>query len=177
MWIFGYASLIWKPEPGAVESRPGYIRGWQRRFAQSSWDHRGTPEDPGRVATLVPAEGEHVWGVAYRIEEGDAQALLERLDHREKAGYERQFVAVYDNPSDPVPKIDEALLYIGTAASAEFIPDEPLTQTAETIASSQGPSGSNAEYLLNLEEALRSAGQSDAHVFELAAHVRRLLRQ
>nr|ODO00515.1 hypothetical protein L204_02509 [Cryptococcus depauperatus CBS 7855] len=84
-WIFGYGSLIFKPPPHTVEQQPGYVKGVVRRFAQSSNDHRGTPESPGRVVTVVESRDWHelegiqlnegevlqedcVWGIAYRID-------------------------------------------------------------------------------------------------------------
>ncbi|CAD6588631.1 MAG: hypothetical protein CYPHOPRED_004470, partial [Cyphobasidiales sp. Tagirdzhanova-0007] len=86
--IFGYGSLIWKPPPHAIERIPGYIKGFSRRFAQSSSDHRGTPESPGRVVTLVSArdwhelehaddlpDGDLVWGVVYKIDPTYAQVV------------------------------------------------------------------------------------------------------
>lgn len=53
MWIIGYGSLIFKPPPLYSFKVTGYLEGYIRRFWQSSSDHRGTPEAPGRVVTLV----------------------------------------------------------------------------------------------------------------------------
>jgi len=51
--LFGYGSLLWKPEPEFSNPRPCRALGVARRFWQLSDDHRGTPEHPGRVCALV----------------------------------------------------------------------------------------------------------------------------
>lgn len=122
IWIIGYGSLIFKPPPLYAFRVTGTLNGYIRRFWQSSSDHRGTPQSPGRVATLVSLndvvenvpfhkhilsfelankdvvlgllkeEDLTVWGVAYYIEPKNVDAVKEYLDVREQDGYSTHLV-------------------------------------------------------------------------------------
>lgn len=164
-WIFGYGSLVWRPAFPYAERRPAWIRGWTRRFWQGSTDHRGVPEAPGRVVTLVPDEQGHCWGMAYQVEAHQLDTVLEGLDHREKGGYERQVAPLRfaDDAEGP-----EALLYVATPENANYLGPAPLPHIARQVRHSVGPSGPNTEYVLRLADALRAMGADDAHVFQLA---------
>ena len=166
LWLFGYGSLIYKAGFDYLERRPASITGWVRRFWQGSHDHRGTPDAPGRVAALVRAPGETCLGMAYRV----TPAIFEHLDHREKNGYLR--FATEMTFADGTT--DEGLVYIATEDNAAFAGPAPVAEIARRIAASQGPSGPNRDYLLNLAAALRELGATDAHVFALEAELRAL---
>ncbi|MGM0577279.1 MAG: gamma-glutamylcyclotransferase [Myxococcota bacterium] len=169
MWIFGYGSLIWRPDFEFVERREGYIRGWKRRFWQGSPDHRGVVGAPGRVVTLLPDPEARCWGIAYRIAGAEADRILEALDARERAGYERHEVRVHGR--DPEARIARALVYVATERNPNFLGPSRAEVMAAHIVRSRGRSGTNSEYLLKLAEALRRMGVRDPHVEELEALV------
>src|ERR1700712_2761733 len=81
LWVFGYASLIWRPEFESDEARPAVVHGWHRALEMRSRVNRGTPECPGLVFALVP--GGSCRGMAYRVARPRAPAELERLWARE----------------------------------------------------------------------------------------------
>lgn len=166
MWIFGYGSLVWRPAFAYTERRPAFIRGYMRRFWQASPDHRGTPHSPGRVVTLVADPAAEVWGMAYQLAADTIDEVLDALDYREKAGYERHTVELFATDDHSV--FAEGLIYIAGPDNPNFVGERPLTEIAGVARTSHGPSGPNAEYVLRLHEALVDMGASDDHVAELA---------
>ncbi|KXS37521.1 MULTISPECIES: gamma-glutamylcyclotransferase [Modicisalibacter] len=168
VWLFGYGSLIWKAGFPYRERRPASIRGWTRRFWQASHDHRGTPEAPGRVATLVAEAGAVCHGMAYRI----TPDVFAPLDVREKNGYLRVITELTFADGGQ----DTGVVYIAGEDNAAFAGPAPESEIARRIAASHGPSGANRDYLLKLAEALRELGVDDPHVFTLERELLALLR-
>ena len=54
LWVFGYASLIWRPDFAAAERRGATVHGFHRAFRMRSRINRGTPDTPGLVFALLP---------------------------------------------------------------------------------------------------------------------------
>ena len=175
IWVFGYGSLIWRPDLPFVERRAARITGWARRFWQASWDHRGTPESPGRVVTLVESPNAILWGAAYALPDDDWPEVLPRLEHREQAGYRllelTAGLAAGERAGEVVADVP-AFVFVGGADRPEFIGPEPLEATAAIVRRSRGPSGDNREYVLALERALAELDVRDPDVEALAALVR-----
>ena len=164
LWIFGYGSLVWRPDFPHVERRAGWIADYARRFWQGSTDHRGVPGAPGRVVTLVAEPGTRCWGVAYRVASCDRGAVLAGLDRREQGGFERREVPVHVEAGSP----RAALVYIAGPANPNYLGPAPLEAIARQVRGSRGPSGENAEYVLRLAAALDEIGAEDSHVAALA---------
>lgn len=164
IWLFGYGSLIYKTGFPFMQRRAARIRGWERRFWQGSHDHRGTPDHPGRVATLIRQADAECVGMAYRV----APATFEQLDVREKNGYLRFTTPlIFDDGSSA-----EGLVYIATEDNAAWLGPAQESMIARHIARSAGMSGPNSEYLLKLAQSLRQLGARDAHVFALEEQLR-----
>ena len=163
VWVFGYGSLVWRPDIAFRDRRVARVRGWTRRFWQGSHDHRGEPHAPGRVVTLVPDPEESCEGVAYFVDESVAEATFAGLDHREKNGYERHDVRLEFRDGDT----SGGVVYIAPAGNHAWLGPSPEHEMVEQIRRSAGPSGANMEYLRELAAALRELGIDDPHVFGL----------
>lgn len=165
VWLFGYGSLIYKVDFPYLERQPASVRGWVRRLWQGSHDHRGTPAQPGRVATLVAEADAVCVGMAYRVE----PATFVGLDAREKNGYLRQEVAL--TLADG--RAATGIAYIAPPNNAAWLGPADDADIARQVAAAAGPSGRNRDYVLRLADALRELGAADAHVFAVAALLQR----
>ena len=163
VWLFGYGSLIFKPDFPFLEKRAAFIRGWTRRFWQGSHDHRGTETAPGRVVTLVPDPDAVCHGMAFLVTPEE----FAHLDHREKNGYLRLAIVIsFDDGSST-----EGLVYIAASDNAAFLGAAPEAAIAAQIATATGPSGPNRDYLLALAQAFRAMGKPDEHVFAIERYL------
>ena len=156
-WVFGYGSLIYKVDFPFKSREEAVLHGWSRRFWQGSHDHRGTPESPGRVVTLIPDSTAICRGVIYLVEED----VFQHLDHREKNGYRRHESSFFLPGRQQTV---EGTVYVADESNPAFLGPDSDEAIAQHIARSHGPSGSNAEYLLKLAVALRDLGEDDPHV-------------
>ncbi|MEM9177959.1 MAG: gamma-glutamylcyclotransferase [Myxococcota bacterium] len=180
-WIFGYGSLVWRPAFPHHARSTAYIEGFARRFWQGSTDHRGVPENPGRVVTLLPDDAvaaieasfapSRCWGTAYAVPVDDPDGVLDGLDHRERGGYDRVELEVVlcDEEGCEGRRSVRGLVYVAGPENENFLGPAPIDVIAEQIAGAVGPSGENPEYVFELARSLRGMGADDAHVFALEA--------
>ena len=150
VWLFGYGSLIFKVDFPYLQSRPASIQGWSRRFWQGSHDHRGTEKNPGRVVTLIEDSNAICGGIAYLVD----ASVFSQLDVREKNGYLRITTEMTFNDGS----VDNGLVYIATRDNEAWLGEASEYDIARQICSSEGSSGPNRDYLMELAQALRELG-------------------
>lgn len=119
---------------------------------------------------------EKVWGTAYRIEAARVAEVAAYLDIREINGYTIHYTPFHpaDGASGSGSGPIRTLVYIGTPENDQFVGPQDPQALAEHIQRSEGPSGLNRDYLLELEKALAelSPESGDAHVTDLADRLR-----
>lgn len=179
LWVFGYASLLWKAGFQYDERIVGFIKGYRRAFHLACFEHRGTPEFPARVATLEPDEKVTCWGAAYCIRDADAaNRAMEYLKLRESEYDLIEALEFFTEGSPNKPVISEVLVFMSTGSSSKYyLGAAPKEAMAMQIATARGPSGPNCDYLFRLVEALRDIGHEDGDVLELANAVRRIQKE
>src|SRR5690606_22747116 len=107
-----------------------YVDGFARRFWQASTDHRGLPEKPGRVVTLMPDASSRCWGVSYRIATNERSRVLAALLQREQGGYSLQQVVCVAKDRAHTGTF-EAVAFVGTSGHPLFAGESTLTEVAE----------------------------------------------
>ncbi|XP_026668529.1 putative glutathione-specific gamma-glutamylcyclotransferase 2 [Ceratina calcarata] len=175
LWVFGYGSLCWHPGFEYRKSALGYVKGFSRKFWQGNTTHRGTPEKPGRVATLVEERESIVYGRAFQVQDSTALPYLERREGT-LGGYTTTISTFYSREG---VRNFPVIIYIATNKSEHWLGDAPLHSIAMQIAESSGPSGHNVEYLLRLAEFMHRylPEAHDEHLFTLELLVRSRIKE
>ncbi|XP_067099234.1 glutathione-specific gamma-glutamylcyclotransferase 1-like [Osmerus mordax] len=177
LWIFGYGSLVWKPDFKFMRSKVGYIKGYKRRFWHGDNFHRGDKDMPGRVVTLVEDNDACTWGVAYEVTDSQVEEGLQYLHVREAVlgGYVTKMVEF--SPREKGQGKILALVYLATSDNPIYLGPATPSEIAAQIATSRGNTGHNIEYLLRLAEFMRLCCPEveDDHLFSIEAAALALL--
>jgi cation transport protein ChaC len=168
LWVFGYASLIWRPEFEFAERRMAVVHGFHRALEMRSRVNRGTPECPGLVFALVG--GGSCRGVVFRIAREHAERELERLWLREMP------TGVYDprwlrcrSLVDGAPHEVHALAFTLDRRSASYTGPIEDAQMLDILRQACGRYGRTLDYLLDTAKSLRECCIRDREIERLVA--------
>ena len=163
IWLFAYGSIMWNPGFAYAECAPALLHGWHRAFCIYSYRYRGTPEKPGLVLGLD--RGGSCRGVAFRLPEAEASAILVQCDERELVTgvYLRRLVTI---------RIGDRRLscwtYVTDRAHKQYAGKLSEAEKTRLIAQGVSPSGaSNVEYLKNTLSHLAELGIHDPYLRRL----------
>ncbi len=141
LWLFGYGSLIWRPDFDFAERQPAKVHGWHRALKMWSRVNRGTLQNPGLVFGLL--SGGSCRGMVFRVRAAEALETLGKLWVREMP------TGVYDprwldcaTPRGPV----RALAFTLSRHSPNFTGDLSEARYREIFASAAGRYGSSRDY-------------------------------
>ncbi|XP_060552457.1 putative glutathione-specific gamma-glutamylcyclotransferase 2 [Ruditapes philippinarum] len=173
--VFGYGSLLWKPDFQYEKVETGWIDGFKRRFWQGNVTHRGTVDNIGRVATLIQSKKHRVWGVMFEVSNHeDKVKALNGLTNREVTlgGYDVIETTFYprDNGMKPCPVI----FFMATPQNEHYLGKASMDTMAMQIVNAVGPCGPNIDYVTKMADFIREniPEDKDEHLFKLDKLVR-----
>ncbi len=165
LWVFGYASLIWRPDFEVAEQRAAKVHGWHRALKMWSRVNRGTPEVPGLVFALLTGGSCH--GMALRVRRRDAEEVLQKLWLREMV------TGVYDprwlhcqTARGPV----KALAFTLSRKSRNFTGELHHTHYRKIFSTAEGRYGTTLDYARQTLDSLHAQGIHDNALRKLLRH-------
>lgn len=168
-WVFGYASLIWKPGFDYVRREPALLRGAHRQLCLYSHRYRGTPETPGLVMGLE--QGGTCRGVAFEVAPEKWDAVYAYLVEREARGdaYRESWRSVELGSGEKV----KALAFMVNRKAPNYAGRLPREELLRFVRQGTGTMGHNAEYVIETARHLSELGFSDELLDWLSAELRR----
>ena len=167
LWVFGYASLIWRPDFEYVERRAARVHGWHRALKMWSRINRGSPEFPGLVFCLLA--GGSCRGMAFRIKRERGDAVLAQLWQREMPipVYAPRWLPCHTS-ADSV----KALAFTLPRASPSHTGELSVQQYQRIFSRAKGRYGTTHDYAQATAEGLRAVGITDHRLERLIAAAR-----
>src|SRR5215471_3307259 len=147
LWVFGYGSLMWRPDFVYLERVPARLIGLHRALCVYSFVHRGTPEKPGLVLGLD--RGGACRGIAYRVAAANRDAIVAYLRERE------QVTSVYLETwrritlATTPPRDVTALVFLVDRSHPQYAGRLDLERQIHLVRQGHGRSGANRDYVLS----------------------------
>ncbi|MCW5255031.1 gamma-glutamylcyclotransferase [Verminephrobacter aporrectodeae subsp. tuberculatae] len=167
LWVFGYGSLIWRPDFDYAERRAAKVHGWHRALKMWSRVNRGTPQCPGLVFGML--SGGSCRGMVFRVDRRDGRQVMIDLWQREMV------TAVYDprwlscqTLHGPV----RALAFTLSRKSPQHAGELPDHEYRRIFEQACGRFGSTRAYAQTTFDALRKHGIHDRALARLIALTR-----
>lgn len=162
LWVFAYASLVWRPEFEAAEQRIAKVHGYHRCLNMYSRVNRGTPERPGLVFALMP--GGSCTGLVLRLPHHQVEATMPTLWAREMPNpvYDPQWLRA-ETAQGPVP----ALAFTLSRRSPNHTGPLSDEQYRDIFEHARGRYGSTLDYARQTLHGLRAHGIEDRSLARL----------
>ena len=166
LWVFGYASLIWRPEFKFSEQRPARVHGYHRTLKMWSCLNRGTPECPGLVFALM--SGGSCRGMAYCIARDQVESVLPALWEREMPNgvYDPKWLRCH-TPQGPLM----AMAFTLSRQSPQYTGHLPDAIYTQIFAEARGRFGLTRDYVQLTHDKLQALGMPDAALARLLKHI------
>lgn len=162
-WVFGYGSLMWRPNFEYLEAQPALVRGYHRALCVYSTQYRGTTECPGLVLGLD--RGGACKGRAFLVAAENQERVMAYLHRREMN------TKVY-NPRYLRATLEDG----GQVAAYSFVVERNHWQytgklnakrSAELVLQGCGQRGTALEYLRNTVSHLDELGIGDGPLHQV----------
>jgi len=166
LWVFGYGSLMWRPDFEFLERVEARLVGLHRALCVFSFVHRGTPERPGLVLGLD--RGGACRGIAYRVAASARTKTIDYLRARE------QVTSVYIETMRRIELEDEArrqvraLCYTVDRGHVQYAGRLTLAEQLHYVRQGHGRSGADRDYVLETVRALEALGYRETELHLLA---------
>jgi len=165
LWVFGYGSLMWRPDFPHLELRDARLYGFHRAPCIYSFHHRGTEQNPGLVMGLD--NGGSCKGRALRVAAKDAAGVLDYLNEREMIS------GVYAPSLHPVHlgdgKVVTALCFAAVHDHVQYAGRLDFDSQVALVRKGVGPSGKCIDYFSATVEHLDELGIPDGPLHRLVA--------
>lgn len=169
LWVFGYGSLMWRPDFPFVERVEARLLGAHRALCVYSFVHRGTPERPGLVLGLD--HGGACRGIAYRVAANERRATITYLRAREQAtSVYRECLRPITLAGDPARRVS-ALCYTVDRGHVQYAGKLPLDRQLHLVRQGHGRSGPNRDYVIETVRSLEQLGYREGELHLLAARL------